>query len=98
MTDANHDIHPIARALIPDKVRSIVGRYGFNRSDYDDLAQELALQAHVATVRFDPARSGGFRYFDQVLSNKVRSIIAGATAQKRDRRREQSLNGGDPAA
>jgi RNA polymerase sigma-70 factor (ECF subfamily) len=96
-SNAAADIDPIARALIRRKVPRLVGRFGFTRSDADDLAQELALHAHVAGLRFDPARSGGYRYFDRVLANKVRSIVAGATARKRDRRREQLLYGGDPA-
>jgi RNA polymerase sigma-70 factor (ECF subfamily) len=88
----DRDIDPVARALIRRKVPPLVGRFGFTRSDAEDLAQELALQAHVAGTHFDPSRSGGFRYYDRVLSNKVRSIIAGARRQKRDRRRERPLN------
>jgi RNA polymerase sigma-70 factor (ECF subfamily) len=96
-SNAAADIDPIARALIRRKVPRLVGRFGFTRSDADDLAQELALRAHVAGLRFDAGRSGGFRFYDRVLTNKVRSVIAGARFQKRDRRRERSLNGGDPA-
>jgi DNA-directed RNA polymerase specialized sigma24 family protein len=93
MTPASgSDIDPVARALIRRKVPRLVGRFGFTRDDADDLAQELALHAHLASRRFDPARSAGFRFYDRVLTNKVRSLIAAARCQKRDRRRERSFD------
>lgn len=86
------DVDPVARALIRRKVPRLVGRFGFTPDDADDLAQELALHVHVASRRFDPGRSDGFRFYERALTNKVRSIIAGARAQKRDRRRERPMN------
>jgi DNA-directed RNA polymerase specialized sigma24 family protein len=85
------DIDPYARQLIGHKVRRLVGRYGFTRTDADDLAQELALHAHVAAPNYDPARGASTTFFDRALTRKVASLVAAATAQKRDRRRERPL-------
>jgi DNA-directed RNA polymerase specialized sigma24 family protein len=86
------DIDPAVRALIRHKVRRLVGHYGFNRSDADDLEQELALQAHLARPHFDPSRGSTIAFYDTVMSNKVRSIVGHATAQCRDSRRAQPLD------
>jgi DNA-directed RNA polymerase specialized sigma24 family protein len=84
------DIDPAARALIRHKVKRLIGSYGFNRSDTDDLEQELALQAHLARPRFDPARGTATAFYDTVMTNKVRTIVGHATAQCRNSRRAQS--------
>lgn len=89
---APDDIDPYARELIRHKVRRLVGHYGYTGSDRDDLTQELALQAHVATQKYDPTRGAVTTFLDRVLTRKVASLVAAATAQKRDRRREQALD------
>jgi DNA-directed RNA polymerase specialized sigma24 family protein len=86
------DIDPAARALIRHKVERLIGSYGFNRSDADDIGQDLAMQAHLARSRFDPTRGTATAFYDTVMSNKVRSIIGHATAQCRNSRRHQALD------
>jgi DNA-directed RNA polymerase specialized sigma24 family protein len=86
------DIDPIARELIRHKIRRLVGNHGFTRTDAADLAQDLALHAHVASSKYDPARGARSTFFDRLLTRKVASIVAAATAQKRDRRREGPLS------
>jgi hypothetical protein len=92
------DIDPAARALIKHKVRRLIGNYGYTRSDADDLAQELALKAHLAAPKYDPARGAPTTFYDRVLENRVRSLAEHATCQRRDRRRQQSLDGVAPTA
>jgi hypothetical protein len=92
------DIDPAARALIKHKVRRLVGHYGYTRSDADDLAQELALKAHLAAAKYDPARGALTTFYDRVLENRVRSLAEHATCQRRDRRRERPLDGAAPSA
>lgn len=90
------DIDPVARALIGHKARKLARSSGFTRSDADDIEQELALQAHQASGRFDPRRGNATTFYDAVLANKVRSIVDRARAAKRDRRRERPLDEAAP--
>jgi hypothetical protein len=55
------DIDPIARALIRYKKAALLGRYGFTLADGDDVEQELAMQAHLAAPKYDPARGAPAR-------------------------------------
>lgn len=88
------DIDPEARALICHKVRRLVGQYGFTPADREDLAQELALQAHVASRHYDPTRAKAVTFFEQVLTRKVVSLIRHQRAHKRRRGRVHH-GGGD---
>lgn len=94
------DLDPAARALIRHKARKLAASRGFTPSEADDLEQELALHAHLASNRFDPRRGSATAFYDTVLANKVRSIVQHARAGKRDRRRERPLDeaAGTPAS
>lgn len=82
------DIHSAARQQIKLKARYVIARYGFTRFDIPDVEQELALQAHVATPQFKNERGTAATYFSRVLDNRVASLLAHASRQKRDRRRD----------
>jgi RNA polymerase sigma-70 factor, ECF subfamily len=79
---------PKVAELIRVKVRSVIGRYGFTRSDEDDLAQELSMHVVEQMPKYDPARASPQTFADRIVTNKLASIIGHRTAQKRDRRRE----------
>src|SRR6266581_2571066 len=84
-------IDPAARALIRHKVSRLIGRHGFTASDREDLEQELALQAHIAAAKYDPTRGSPTAFYATVLTNKVKSVVAAAKAQKRDHRLRRPL-------
>lgn len=86
------DIDPVVRDLIRHKADKLVGNCGFTRSDRDDLKQELALKAHLASARFDPARGTATSFYNRVLANKANSLARHATRQKRDRRNNVPLD------
>jgi DNA-directed RNA polymerase specialized sigma24 family protein len=81
------DIHPAARGLIRYKKQPLVGNFGFTRDDADDIEQELALRAHLATPAYDPDRGTASAFFGRVLTNAARNLANAAARQKRDRRR-----------
>jgi RNA polymerase sigma-70 factor (ECF subfamily) len=85
------DVDPVVKALIKHKARRLVGRHGFSRSDREDLEQELALQVHLAKAKYDPKRGTPATFYKTVLSNKIKSIVSAAKAQKRDHRRNRPL-------
>jgi DNA-directed RNA polymerase specialized sigma24 family protein len=87
------DVDPAARALIKHKAKKLVGSYGFTHSDREDLEQELALKAFLASTKFDPARGTAKSFYNRVLTNRANSLARHATSQKRDRRREAPLEG-----
>jgi DNA-directed RNA polymerase specialized sigma24 family protein len=86
------DVDPAARALIKHKAKRLVGSYGFTRSDRDDLEQELAMKAFLASATFDPARGTVTSFFNRVLANKANSLARHATRIKRDRRNDVPLD------
>jgi DNA-directed RNA polymerase specialized sigma24 family protein len=85
------DIDPEARRLIRHKVRRLIDASAYTSSDEDDLAQELALHAHVARPKYDPDRGALSTFYDRTLNNAVRNLATAATRKKRDRRRERPL-------
>lgn len=84
--------------VIKHKVRKIIGRYGLNRSDEPDLQQDLAMHISVRMAQHDPSRGARSTFVDRVITNKIASIIEHRTAQKRDRRRETTLEAVDEDA
>lgn len=78
---------PADEALIKHKVRRVIGRFGINRADAEDLQQELWLHAVATMPRYDPNRSALSTFRDRVLSNRLRSLLAERRAGRRDYRR-----------
>ena len=93
MYQAPTDIDPAVRALIRRKVHRLVGRHGFTVNDREDLTQELALQAHVASSHFDPARAKAVTFYEHVLCHKAASLVRYQQAQKRRRCRVRHSDG-----
>lgn len=75
---------PSDAELIKHKVRRIVGRYGFRRSDEEDLQQELALHVFVRMAKFDPSRASRATFVDRICTNKLANLIEHQTAQRRN--------------
>src|SRR4051794_5950698 len=91
MYHAPTDVEPVAKALIKHKVARLVGHSGWRAADRDDLSQELALHAHVASSHYDPARGATSTFYDLVLKRKVIDLIERQRAQKRHHCYQQEL-------
>jgi len=71
------------------RVEHLIGKFGYTKSDRDDLTQELILDLLEAMPHFDPTRGSRKTFICRVLDRKVRSLIRYQTAQKRDSQRVQ---------
>ncbi len=68
-------------------------RCGYNRSDREDLLQDLVLELLEQWQRFDPERSKRITFIKQVVDSKIKDLIRFKNAQKRDFTEEgQSLS------
>ncbi|MCP4573817.1 MAG: sigma-70 family RNA polymerase sigma factor [bacterium] len=84
-------------------IREVVGQYGLTESDVEDLSQELRLDLLRRLPKHKPARSSRRTFASRLIINKVRTIIAERTAQKRDYRKtavslDEEIGGGGDAA
>lgn len=76
-----------AATLIRVKARQLVGRYGFARSDREDIEQDLILHLLQKLRHFDPKRGSENTFVSRITNRKIASIIRQRTAAKRDFRR-----------
>jgi RNA polymerase sigma factor (sigma-70 family) len=89
MPDYDERLTAADAALIRHKARRLIGHHGFTGHDIEDLEQDLCLHVLQRSDRFDPARGARHAFIATVIHNKIANILAGRTAQRRDRRREQ---------
>lgn len=82
--------------MIDYAVRRLLDGRWFTRSDAAELAQELALHAHIASSKYDPSRSGKATFYSRILGRRAVDLTRRAKAAKRDRRRERPLDEHDP--
>ncbi len=66
------------------KAKSLVGHYGFTKSDIEDIKQELYLHLYQQLPKYDPARSSKATFVDRVLGNAVRDLIRRRKSECRD--------------
>jgi RNA polymerase sigma-70 factor (ECF subfamily) len=91
-TNRSTTIDPSTRAFILRKVRQLVGRFGFTRSDREDLEQELLLRLLDRLHLFDPNQGTNAAFDVMVIERSVANIVRERKAAKRDFRRVTSLN------
>lgn len=85
--------------LVRVRVCRLIGRFGFNESDRDDLEQELRLHLLRCRDRFDPSRVAWSTYAGGTVDMHIKELIRARMAPMRDYRRGQSggLDGGTGA-
>jgi RNA polymerase sigma-70 factor, ECF subfamily len=75
------------------KAAALAGRYGFSRSDRDDIRQDLLLDCIARSPNFDPARSSPVTFFHRVILHGIATLLEAQRAGCRDYRRcRHSLN------
>ena len=75
--------------LIQFKARQLVGHYGFNQTDRDDIEQALAADLWSRLDRFDPGRGKLKPFVDHLIKKCIATLIEHQLAAKRDYRCEQ---------
>lgn len=78
--------------LIRRKSRQLVGRAGFTRSDRPDIEQELARKLLAQMALFDAEQGHWYVFVTTVVERHAANILRNKRAEKRDHRRETSLN------
>ena len=67
--------------------RGLAGRHGYSRSDFEDIAQDLALHVIERMGEYDPGRGAWSTFLKRMLRNKISHLIEYRTFQKRDYRK-----------
>ncbi len=86
-------LNEYALTLIRFKSRQLVGRYGFTRSDSEDIEQDLILDLLTRLDRYDARKGRPATFIRMVIDRRVASLIRERTSGARDyRRRAASLD------
>ena len=84
--DGGGKLNPYAVILIRKKARSLVGKYGFTKSDLEDIEQDLSMDLLKRQSGFDPEKSSATTFITIVVNNCVATVIEHRKAEKRDYR------------
>jgi len=76
-----------ATTLIRLKARQLIGKYGFTRSDREDLEQELTLDLLMRLGHFDASKGQPATFVRLVVDRRVASLIRERKSLARDYRR-----------
>ena len=90
--DFNEKINRFAHGIIRRKIKQLIGRAGFTKQDRQDLEQELILRLLKSLSSFDPDQSHPNAFTTTVIERFVANILRDKQAEKRDHRRNGSLN------
>lgn len=91
--DNKSTLDEYAMTFIRLKARTLIGKYGFNRSDREDIEQELTLDLLTRLSRYDPSKARSATFVRLVVDRCVASLIRKRQALMRDyRRATQSLD------
>ncbi|MBX3433291.1 MAG: sigma-70 family RNA polymerase sigma factor [Pirellulales bacterium] len=80
------------QGYVRKKARQIAGRYGFRRSDRDDIEQELYLKLSKHLDGADPGDPKWRAFVAVTVDRRIASLIRDGVAEKRDHRRTGSLH------
>jgi len=77
------------RTLIQVTVKKTIGLHGFNKSDQEELEQQIAFEVIRRRSKFDPAKAQEKTFLARLVKHAVADIIAARKAGNRDYRREE---------
>jgi RNA polymerase sigma factor (sigma-70 family) len=83
---------PYLQQLVRHKAWKLVGKAGLNKSDIDDLVQDIWLDLAQRLPGYDPSRSQLRTFVTRLVEHKLSNILRDRRARRRDCRRCQSLN------
>lgn len=76
-----------ATTLIRLKARQLIGKYGFTKSDREDIQQELTLDLLMRLDRFDPRKAKPTTFVRLIVDRHVATLLRKRTSRARDYRR-----------
>lgn len=79
-------IDEYAVKLIGHKASQLVGKYGFTKTDREDLEQEIALALLLALPKYDSERGQRSTFISRVVDHSISDMIEARKAAKRDYR------------
>lgn len=82
----------LAMKFIKERVKQMMGKYGYTASDREDLEQEFALHLLNRLQRLKEPIEDRQGFFRHVISQHAIAMIRRREAEKRDHRRERSLS------
>jgi len=86
-------IDEVAAKLIKRKARHAIGKAGLNRSDREDLEQDLVVELLAWLPKYDPSKASRETFIATVLDSKISNILRHRRADMRYCGREEfSLN------
>jgi len=87
------DLDDYARRLIKCKAHQLIGKYGFTRSDVDDLTSEMTHDLSERMAKYDANIAKRSTFIARVVERKISKIIRHQKTELRDyRRNDCSLN------
>ena len=78
--------------LIHIKVNQLIGKYGFNEADRDDLEQDLSIDLIQRMQHYDTSKSKTTTFAARVVKHRIATLVESRKAQCRDWRLKTSLN------
>ncbi|MBE7457435.1 MAG: sigma-70 family RNA polymerase sigma factor [Phycisphaerae bacterium] len=91
-TDSKITLDEYTTTLISLKARALVGKYGFTKSDREDIEQDLTLGLLTRLSCFDPDKARSATFVRMVVDDCTASLIRKRKALVRDYRRSTSLD------
>ena len=79
--------------LIQVTVKKMIGSCGLNKSDQEDLEQQIAFEVIRRRSKFDPAKAHEKTFLARLVEHAVADIFAARKAGNRDYRREDGSLG-----
>ena len=89
---------PRVQNLIRRKAKAMVGLFGFNKNDRQDLEQEFRLAILKQSAQYDQSKSSVPTFSDRVIAHRIADLIDERQAQCRDWRKTVSLSEPLPGA
>jgi RNA polymerase sigma factor (sigma-70 family) len=83
---------PKVQKLIRRKAKDMLGLFGFNKSDREDLEQEFRLEILKQSPQYDRSKSSIQTFSDRIIAHRIADLIEERQAQCRDWRKTVSLS------
>jgi len=91
-TDTEPIIDQFAARLIRRKANQLIGRPGFNRSDKEDIEQELRLKLIKHSSSYCPQKGHRHAFVTAIVERRAANLLRDRYAKKRAPHRIRSLN------
>ena len=70
-----NELTPYALNLIHQKARKLIGKAGYNESDFEDIKQDLTLEVVRCLPKFNPDKATYNTFIDRVIEGKICKLL-----------------------